>query len=430
MILPVAQTDKGPGNFRFIRHLFILSRFLAAHKFPMTEILKTDVLIVGGGVAGLWLLNRLRNTGYRTWLLERDALGAGQSVASQGMIHGGLKYALGGTDTGASRRVADMPAYWNRCLAGEAEVDLRGCRLLSRDYYMWPRHNLRSRLNAFLGSKALAGRVEALAKADYPDFFKNRIPGPLYRLQDIVLDVPSLLATLAANQAGNLFRIDWDRARFTRDADGAIGGLHIDGGPTIQARQYVFCCGAGAGALMASLDLEIAAMQRRPLRMVMVKHRIESPLFVHCVSDKLTMTPEVTITSHHTGAGEPVWYLGGELAEQGAGQSPDTLVATARTKLADLFPWCDFTQATWSTLAIDRAEMAQPDGTRPDDAAAVSRHNLIVGWPTKLTLAPALADSILALLRDKSIHPGSPEANPAPTFLEPPAVAATPWETL
>jgi glycerol-3-phosphate dehydrogenase len=56
--------------------------------------LQVDVAILGGGIAGLWLLARLRQAGYSTLLLESQALGAGQTIASQGIIHGGLKYAI------------------------------------------------------------------------------------------------------------------------------------------------------------------------------------------------------------------------------------------------------------------------------------------------------------------------------------------------
>ena len=61
-----------------------------------------DVVIVGGGIAGLWILSALRAEGYQTILLEKDALGAGQTLASQGIIHGGTKYALTGKLTGRS----------------------------------------------------------------------------------------------------------------------------------------------------------------------------------------------------------------------------------------------------------------------------------------------------------------------------------------
>lgn len=70
----------------------------------MQEALKLDALIIGGGVAGLWLLNRLRNEGYQALLLEQEALGTGQSIASQGMIHGGIKYALGESSPGPARQ--------------------------------------------------------------------------------------------------------------------------------------------------------------------------------------------------------------------------------------------------------------------------------------------------------------------------------------
>jgi glycine/D-amino acid oxidase-like deaminating enzyme len=395
----------------------------------MTETLKLDALIFGGGVAGLWLLNRLRNAGFSALLLEQDRLGAGQSIASQGMIHGGIKYALGGRLTGATRAIADMPAHWKRCLIGEGDVDLRGCNLLSGDYYMWPRSSLRSRLNAFLGSKALEASVTKVAKRDFPGFFREQIPGPLYRLQDIVLDVPSLLQTLSDNQPDSIFGIDWSRTALEKNADGSIGALQFAGGPRIEAQRYIFCCGAGMESLMADNGLEVTGMQRRPLRMVMVRHDIEDPVYVHCVSDKLTMTPEVTITTHRNGAGEPVWYLGGELAERGAGQSDEELLADARNKLAELFPWCDLSGASWATLAIDRAEEKQPGGSRPDDISIAESHNLMLCWPTKLTLAPNLANTVLGKLQAQKVGAGAPPPAPPP-FLARPAVAATPWEKL
>ncbi|CAM5402359.1 hypothetical protein SSTU70S_03680 [Stutzerimonas stutzeri] len=69
----------------------------------MSESFSTDVLIVGGGVAGLWLNARLRRLGFATLLVDKGALGGGQSVKSQGIIHGGTKYALHGALTGASK---------------------------------------------------------------------------------------------------------------------------------------------------------------------------------------------------------------------------------------------------------------------------------------------------------------------------------------
>ena len=71
---------------------------------------KTDIAILGGGIAGLWLLNLLAKRGYSVLLIEKEALGSGQTIASQGMIHGGIKYALGGFLSDASETISAMPA--------------------------------------------------------------------------------------------------------------------------------------------------------------------------------------------------------------------------------------------------------------------------------------------------------------------------------
>ncbi|MDP2380877.1 MAG: FAD-dependent oxidoreductase, partial [Pseudohongiella sp.] len=112
-----------------------------------------QVVIVGGGIAGLWLLDRLSNQGMDVVLLEKNGLGNKQTLSSQGIIHGGLKYALNGVLSPASSAIAGMPERWRACLAGRGEVDLRGTRILSEHYYMWSTGSMRSRLKSFLGSK-------------------------------------------------------------------------------------------------------------------------------------------------------------------------------------------------------------------------------------------------------------------------------------
>ena len=163
----------------------------------MTLRYSTDIVILGGGIAGLWLLNRLYSEGYQPLLIETKALGSGQTLASQGIIHGGLKYALSGSLTGAANVIADMPRRWRRCLAGDGDVNLQGVPVLSDYYYMWSDGSLRSKLKTFLGSKSLAGRVEVVERDDYPDIFSGiNIDGSLYRLPDFVVDTAALLEKL------------------------------------------------------------------------------------------------------------------------------------------------------------------------------------------------------------------------------------------
>src|SRR5690554_7342562 len=96
----------------------------------MSTPLHTDICILGGGIAGLWLNERLRQQGFSTLLIEANALGGGQSSKSQGIIHGGTKYALHGKLTTAAEAIAGMPARWRACLDGTGELDLQGVRVL------------------------------------------------------------------------------------------------------------------------------------------------------------------------------------------------------------------------------------------------------------------------------------------------------------
>lgn len=390
-----------------------------------------DIVILGGGIAGLWLLDRLTREGFDTVLLDQDPLGSGQTIASQGMIHGGIKYALGGGITGASDAVAEMPDHWRACLAGEQTPDLRGANVLSHEYFMWPRESIRSRLNAFLGSKMLRGRVDPLPAGEYPDFFKGRIKGPLYRLQDMVLDVPSLLHVLSAPHKGRIHGIDWARSRIVAHGAGAIDHLEIAGNGQenfhLRGSRYVLAAGKGSGTLMETFSLPSVPMQLRPLRMVMAKHDFPAPLYVHCVSERLTTAPEVTITTHPAEDGGWVWYLGGALAEAGAHRSPEEQLAVAADMIGELFPWHDFSGTAWSSLYIERAEPARQSGTRPDHSFVQCLSNFLVCWPVKLTLAPTLADKVMEELARQHLEPGT-HRDPTPLPLPFPGIARPPWE--
>ena len=126
--------------------------------------LQLDIAIIGGGIAGLWTLNQLRGLGYSAVLFEQEALGSHQTIASQGMIHGGIKYALGGALSGGSETISAMPAAWRACLAGDGPVDLRGAKVLSDDFYLWSAGSLQSRMTSFFASKMLRGRVQKLKR--------------------------------------------------------------------------------------------------------------------------------------------------------------------------------------------------------------------------------------------------------------------------
>ncbi|MBN4053886.1 FAD-dependent oxidoreductase [Haliea sp. AH-315-K21] len=404
----------------------------------MPSVIEKDALIIGGGIAGLWMLNRLRAEGYDVMLLEKNQLGAGQTIASQGMIHGGIKYALTGNLNTASEAIADMPEHWEACLAGTGDVDLRGTNILSKHYYMWPRNSLRSRFNAFLGSKALRGKVTSVDKENYPAFFQTHIKGPLYKLKDIVLDVPSLLNCLSKTHQSNIKLFNRDKWwSVERNAEGEFKSLTMQQDNEtyiIKAKQLIISSGEGSKDFLKKLIPEKELpdnmqMQLRPLQMTLVKHTQPHPIHVHCVADQLTATPEVTITTHQCADGSSAWYLGGELAESGAHRTQEEQIQVAQKKISELFPWCDLSNAQWHSFFINRAEAQTKNGKRPETASIHQHKNITLCWPSKLTLAPDLGQQIVNLFQEKNVEPANYN-NPDLSNLNFPGIAVPPWDTM
>lgn len=390
-----------------------------------TNSLKTDLCILGGGVAGLWLANLAKARGLDVLLLSKQPLGSGQTIASQGMIHGGMKYTLAGALTGASEAIAEMPAYWRNCLCGEGDISLRDTRILSDHFFLWSGESVASRLTTFFASKITRGRVTPVTDDRRPAFLRHQdFTGSLYRLDDLVLDVPSLIANLAHNLDGRCFVIDDYQLQKTTDD---IYSLRADS-LEIQAQQFVLCGGEGNQDLLNQLGFAQPEQQLRPLQQVMIKHQYPFDFFGHCVG--MDSTPRLTISSHRLPAGERIWYLGGSLAEKGAHLSEDELIALAKSELTELIPWINFEKAGWATLKINRAEPKQPGLIRPDNAfaEALPDTNICIGWPTKLTLAPNMANQILSLLEAKELKPLFNNRKADLHSLTPAPIAKTPWE--
>lgn len=389
----------------------------------MSDSLSTDVLIVGGGVAGLWLNARLRQQGYATLLIDKGVLGGGQSVKSQGIIHGGTKYALSGALTGASEAIADMPRRWREALAGSGELDLRGVRLLSDAHYLWSPGTLTGNLTSFFASKAVRSRVGQVKGSELPPALQDpRFKGKVYRLSELVLDVPSLIDRLVKLADTSLLAADKIEPL---QESGELAGLIVDG-RAVRAQRIILTAGAGNAELLSGLGLAQPAMQKRPLHMVLVKARTLKPLYAHCLGGG--SKPRITVTSHPAADGEWIWYLGGDLAEaSGVARDEAAQIAAAKKELGELVPWIDLSEAQWATLRIDRAEPAQSALARPDNAFLAEQGRLLVGWPTKLALSPDFADRVENALTRDGIRP---QQHPPLPELPHPAITGPFWEGL
>ncbi|HEU5281551.1 MAG TPA: FAD-dependent oxidoreductase [Gammaproteobacteria bacterium] len=394
----------------------------------MVQAVKVDVAIFGGGIAGLWALTRLRQAGYAAVLFETEALGAGQTVKSQGIIHGGMKYALHGALTSEVTTMAAMPTLWQDCLHGLGEINLSKAALLSKTQYLWSPGLLTAKITGFLAGMAMRSKVAAVKPNDYPDVFQNKkFKGALYALDEIVLDVPSVIDELSTLNRGAIFKIrSLTQNDLHFDAQGRFlsADLHVeDTKATLTADHVVFVAGEGNALVVNQLKRPGLGMQRRPLHMVMVKTPFYYPLYAHCMG--VGQRPRLTVTTHRLQNGEAVWYLGGLLAEEGNDRDAAAQIQAAKHELENLFPWLDFSAAKYATLRVDRAEPKTADGLKPETFFAESNHNLTVAWPTKLALAPALAASIVETIKARRFSPSKTSLPDWPA----PSVAKPLWET-
>ncbi len=383
-----------------------------------------DVAVFGAGIAGLWTLARLRRGGYCAALFERSAIGGIQSIASQGIIHGGTKYALTGKLTGSAQAIGEMPAIWRDCLAGSGEVDLADVRVLSRHQHLWTTGSLVSGMAGFFAGKVMQSRMQELNRNGYPAPFDSpAFRGALYRLQEPVLDMASLMRAFAKQYGDACYLLD-QPASFKRNDQG--WSIRAQSGLDIKARRIMFAAGRGNAALLQQLGHPEPAMQTRPLHMLMLRGALPG-LYAHCLG--ASANPRLTVTSYPLADGRAVWYLGGQVAEEGVGRSRERQIEAGKRELAELLPWLDFSGTQWATLEIDRAEVAMPGGKRPDDVYIDETDGVLTCWPTKLAFAPRIAAKVLTTLGEPQgcAHDVSGIDLPAAPLAKPPWQSAMEW---
>ena len=381
-----------------------------------------DVIVVGGGIAGLWTLARLQQAGYKAVLLESQALGAGQTRYAQGIIHGGTKYALTGKLTASSEAVADMPARWRACYEGHGELDLTQAKLLSDAHYLWSTTSLTSRISGFFASKVMRSRSTELERGALPAIFQHKdFKGQFYRLDEPVFNTMSVIRALAEPRKQSILMIDQESLRHEGNKLTVSSSQGVD--YCFHFKKIIFNAGEGNEGLVARFGNDQPKMQRRPLKMVVMRGVQDDMIYAHCLG--ASVNPRITITSHRDAQGNTVWYMGGQLAEDGVGKADVELVAAAKKELHELIPWLDLKGAEWGVLVINRAEIKKPGTTRPDTFSIEAHESVITAWPTKLALAPVLADELVKMVDDDSFERCADLSLPQWSA---PAYAELPWD--
>jgi glycine/D-amino acid oxidase-like deaminating enzyme len=396
-----------------------------------------DVVVIGGGVTGLWTAALLRSNGYSTAVLETNLLGAGQTILSQGIIHAGIKYALTEQFKDTDLSISDMPAIWSSCLEGKGEIDLSSVLTLSRSQYIWPAPSFASMLTTKITSKVLRSTSIKLGEKEIPEILKKVDGRPIFEAAETIIDPKSLLAALSGACASPIIKIS-NSTPFELEMPGVIKIIESNLEAIIRFRFLVLTAGAGNAGLIdrvrakyPELDAKAPSMQLRPLKMVVVKQIRNGrlpPLFGHCIS--ASTTPLITVTTHQAEDHNTIWYLGGGVAEQGVKLSEYDQIVEAQKVLKRCVPgirW-DSDDYQWSTVYCERAEASTSTGARPSGPFIATYPGISVAWPTKLTLAPATARRIISDIARQGVPPGKSGIDSPLYQLEKARIAGSPWE--
>lgn len=359
-----------------------------------------DVLIIGGGAAGLWLLDELRRDGYAALLVERTALGTGQTIASQGILHSGMKHALAGRVGGFVTALRDAGNQWHDCLVGEREPNLQDLMLRGARTFCWRAGTVAGFMGHVGARFALQSGLAYIQKEYRPEPLRH-CPGDVFFLEEPIIDPASLLTLLAERNKSSI--VHATDMRVSSASSGSVTTIRIgtpDGtsGMLLQPRTIVLTAGLGNEALRGACQLPIPAMRRMPLSILTVRGALPT-LNGFCIDGTRA---KVVVTTQRVSAREAVWQVASECVTENA--PPGTFMAEAWRHLNEALPEFPWPQTTLDTHTAVRAEGASPDDLRSNDVAIRSEGNVLTAWPTKLVLVPRLAERVRALLPSPACH--------------------------
>jgi len=394
-----------------------------------------DCLIIGGGVAGLFILDKCVSLGCSTLLLESNTLGTGQTIHSHGIIHGNLSDASHGIHNQTEMAIGDMPLFWRRCLAGETKPDLRNVTLRSDYCHVWRSDSLLAKLG-WLGvmlSRTL--HTQPLTDHERPRVFQG-CKGKVVRTNGQVIEPRSLLEVLSTPHVQRMLKISQAGVE-TQQEDGAwiIRLLNPDTGEPLDLspKMIVLSAGDGNQALRLMFGLPRRRMKVRHVHMVMV--RGELPMINgHCIDG---IRSHLTISTTTDYARRRVWLIYSKLASNPE-VSPEELILRTASKLRSVLPSVDLDSMEFTTYRTTRVV----HGMKQTDISLLVEGGILTCWPSEMTLAPRLANKIGQHITSLSNAPAVTQSLvdaievkavaswPRPTVALPPWETDQPWTTI
>lgn len=357
--------------------------------------MKPDIVIIGAGIAGLWLHNLLKSKGYDVLLLEKNAIGSGQTIAAQGIIHSGLKYAFAGKINKLAQSISAMPDRWRAAFQRQGDVDLSSARVNASSQVMLIPNGLMGGLVKLVTKQVLGGNVYEIDKADWPeDIIKSGFKGSVVNMDEPVIDTTSLIRALASPYKDSIKKID------DRDP------LEFLKAHNIAPKKIIYTAAASNHEFAKQFGEDKGLQtQHRPLIQAFLKPA-PFELYAHLVGT--SEKPVATITTHKCEDGTLTWYLGGAVAERPIDSDPNDAIKAAIKGFQKYMPNINLETLDWATWSINRVEgKSDTDGWMPDTPSLHKTGDAIYCWPTKLTFAPLLGDKVLTEIDFEPAHQAS-----------------------
>lgn len=396
------------------------------------QVADAEVAIVGGGVMGLWVRALLASRNVSTLLFEQALPGAMQTIASQGILHAGVKYALGGEKTRAAAAVESAQPVWTSCLTGQGVPDLSGVQIASEQMVLWTTTDIRSKLAATGAARAMRSHVSKQERSFGTGVVCDALHGASenihwYTVDERVVKTDSLVRELVRSSTDPVLshtRVNRIESVDAHDIRWRLTYQADRGRAVTNAKYLVLAAGEGNEALLVSIGMKSTPrMQTRPLHMVMLRNA-PCILFGHCL--RLSAVPRLTVTTSHAKDGSLVWWIGGQIAETGVNRDVGAQCDFARDELHACLPWLDFSDAMLSAFTINRAEGVSGSGGRPDSFVTYHTTGLSVVWPTKLVLAPVAGAGIVDRIAETVRSSGMVRSHGPEVSCD---VATYPWDS-
>ncbi|HTA15836.1 MAG TPA: FAD-dependent oxidoreductase [Solirubrobacteraceae bacterium] len=400
-----------------------------------------DVLIIGGGAQGLWVLNDLTKRHYRTVLLERGELGGGQTCHSHGLIHRGHYY----DDVDMMIVLNAAAQFW------EAFVDERGI----------------SRLNP---SRALAGFGPGTTVSRHTYFWKTAglhfDPCPalppvlegsrvrhLFETEEFSLDPSEIIAGFAADLDHATYKLQSsdDALEFVTNGNSIervqakLEGQQVEFAP----KYLVMCAGVGNYGLLAKLGRDVnpggsIPVQAQRKNHMMVLRGDNLPMMTAVFPIRGGLQGVFLCPREDPSTGQPVWLASDHnslpfpMTPQGHSQV-DSLPSGdwVRRMLISLRGTAP---ALFADGDVDGLEMAVYTGPTSERNFGVGQHmtdlfidpfgfeNALTIWPTKLTMTPFASNVVTRFVRTRVAEPGGEWPRVARDITAPPpAVSQEMW---